>query len=93
MYIKKVLQYDGISIKFDYEDLSIPVYFNPVDEEWKREKCRQMGFTYKGQTYFSKGIPLIQNDLRKNLYQVLSELICGDRNLHIKLRMQSLNVI
>lgn len=65
------------------------VYFNPVDEDWKRETCGRLGFTYKRKKLVNMVPdmnPLNRCDQVHNLVKVLSEFICGDRNLHIKLK-------
>ncbi|XP_050525989.1 uncharacterized protein LOC126896882 isoform X2 [Daktulosphaira vitifoliae] len=92
-YIKLNSSHDGIAIPFkcSYTDTNLkihfrtirsPLYYNPVDTDWKKEKCNSLGFTYKepnkkhmftpytipSELFYSTVIPIL-----------LSELICGDK--------------
>ncbi|XP_050539599.1 uncharacterized protein LOC126904540 isoform X4 [Daktulosphaira vitifoliae] len=96
-FIKNVESQDG-EFKFNIGDLKIPYYFNPVDDEWKREKCSSLGFTYKEPvTHQLLTINVVPVDILNNrhyLFRTLSNIICGDSNLHSKLKKQvSLSLI
>ncbi|XP_050539610.1 uncharacterized protein LOC126904543 isoform X4 [Daktulosphaira vitifoliae] len=93
-FMDLVLLDDLRNFSFTTKDLTITQYFNPVDDEWKREKCRSLGFTYKEpvtyQHFTRNVIPLDIVNERKHLYRILSDLICGDSSLHSKLQKKIL---
>ncbi|XP_050539611.1 uncharacterized protein LOC126904544 isoform X2 [Daktulosphaira vitifoliae] len=76
------------------QDLTIPQYFNPIDDEWKREKCSSLGFTYKepvtSQLFTVNVVPVDILNKRYFLYRILSDLICGDGSLHSELQKKIL---
>ncbi|XP_050522439.1 RING finger protein PFF0165c-like isoform X2 [Daktulosphaira vitifoliae] len=56
--------------------LNFQFKFNPVDEEWKRNKCESMGLTFIKNKEFESVFS--QKYKIRQLYKVLSDLICGD---------------
>ncbi|XP_050522443.1 uncharacterized protein LOC126895032 [Daktulosphaira vitifoliae] len=57
-------------------DLNFQFKFNPVDEDWKKNKCESLGFTFKEHKDFKSAFR--QKYHYEELYKVLSDLICGD---------------
>ncbi|XP_050539608.1 uncharacterized protein LOC126904543 isoform X2 [Daktulosphaira vitifoliae] len=93
-FMKLIKINDLGDIQFSTKELTIPQYFNPVDDEWKREKCRSLGFTYKEpvtyQHFTRNVIPVDILNQKYCLYRILSDLICGDSSLHSKLQKKIL---
>ncbi|XP_050529953.1 uncharacterized protein LOC126899276 isoform X2 [Daktulosphaira vitifoliae] len=72
------------ALTVEYKSTNIPVYFNPIDEDWKREKCSSLGFTYKkpitNQEFTPFMVP-VERVYTTHFPIILSELICGDRKI------------
>ncbi|XP_050525984.1 uncharacterized protein LOC126896880 isoform X2 [Daktulosphaira vitifoliae] len=73
------------NLKTQFKRAKSPLYYNPVDANWKRAKCSSLGLTYKEPIWkhelTSYMIPVESFHTEFALPIVLSELICGDRNL------------
>ncbi|XP_050525982.1 uncharacterized protein LOC126896879 isoform X2 [Daktulosphaira vitifoliae] len=70
-------------INIQYKIIESPLYYNPVDTDWKREKCNSLGFTYKEPNtklkFTSYMIPVEHYYDKVAISIIFSELICGDR--------------
>ncbi|XP_050522429.1 uncharacterized protein LOC126895026 [Daktulosphaira vitifoliae] len=82
-YISSVQLLDKKQLIVNSRYLNVQFYYNPIDEEWKREKCIRLGFTFNEHKEFNYNEVLSDNF---NLYKVLSDLICGDEKFSIKLQ-------
>ncbi|XP_050522434.1 uncharacterized protein LOC126895028 isoform X5 [Daktulosphaira vitifoliae] len=71
-------------LKTNGKCLNFKFKFNPVDEDWKRNKCESLGFTFIQHKKFQS--VLCQNYDTEELYKVFSELICGDSKYLKKLQ-------
>ncbi|XP_050522442.1 uncharacterized protein LOC126895031 isoform X2 [Daktulosphaira vitifoliae] len=74
--IKKYLIFNKTNLNFQFK-------FNPVDEDWKKNKCESLGFTFIEHKDFKSA--LCQNYDIQDFYKVLSDLICGDSKFQKKL--------
>ncbi|XP_050522430.1 uncharacterized protein LOC126895027 [Daktulosphaira vitifoliae] len=74
---KTKMDYYGVKLNFKFN-------FNPVDEEWKKNKCESLGFTFTKHKQFVLGY--FQKYKYYDLYKVLSDLICGDTTFSITLQ-------
>ncbi|XP_050522437.1 uncharacterized protein LOC126895029 [Daktulosphaira vitifoliae] len=75
---------DNMGFTFHKTILNFPFKFNPVDEVWRKNKCESLGFTFIKHKDFKSA--LLQNYHYEKLYEVLSELICGDKKFGIPLQ-------
>ncbi|XP_050525980.1 uncharacterized protein LOC126896878 isoform X2 [Daktulosphaira vitifoliae] len=77
--------YNANKIKIDFEVVDSLHYYNPVDADWKRKKCSSLGFTYKEPNtkheFTPYTVPVEFHYTKIAMALILSELICGDRNL------------
>ncbi|XP_050522445.1 uncharacterized protein LOC126895033 isoform X2 [Daktulosphaira vitifoliae] len=94
--IKLILSNEGItyltSVKMNNktemecygEKLNFKFQFNPVDEEWKKNKCESLGHTFITDTPFV--LAYYQKYRYQDLYKVLSNVICGDTKFSTSLQ-------
>ncbi|XP_050533989.1 uncharacterized protein LOC126901531 [Daktulosphaira vitifoliae] len=76
--------------------LDLPYHYKPVDNEWCREKCTSLGFTYQksimNQKLTPNKIPVEFYFNKNGLFDVLSDLICRDRKFSLDMyRNTSIN--
>ncbi|XP_050521820.1 uncharacterized protein LOC126894681 isoform X1 [Daktulosphaira vitifoliae] len=89
-YPSKVTKWDGSILQFDTKEFKTSHYYNPVDEEWKREKCRSLGFTFNEpiteQKFTSFMIPVDSFFNNDGMYYILSEVVCGSQKIRHQLQ-------
>ncbi|XP_050548672.1 uncharacterized protein LOC126910284 [Daktulosphaira vitifoliae] len=89
-YPIEVEYFDGITLKYNTIEFNIPLYYNPVDEKWRIEKCVKLGFTHNksmvGEMFISNMIPVDIFFNKFGIYELLSEYLC--KNLKLSSQMQ-----
>ncbi|XP_050522222.1 uncharacterized protein LOC126894914 isoform X3 [Daktulosphaira vitifoliae] len=90
-YLTSVKMDNRIKMNYYVTKLNFQFKFNPVDEEWKKNKCENLGFTFTNHKPFVSAF--IQTYKCQDFYKLLSDLICGDRKFSMKLRKKICNSI
>lgn len=81
---------------FETNPVNVKVYYNPVDEEWRQNKCTSLGLTYKDpfmkRTLIFTMNPVDTKESERFLYLTLAKAICHNRSTYIDLFRNNLNV-